>query len=62
MSRTSRGVAVVCPVSIRETFDAEHSNCSATTSMVIPADSRWRRSSAPSRRRLMVGLRRSLIA
>jgi hypothetical protein len=50
----------VCPVSIREIFDAEQDSRSATTSIVIRTASRRRRSSAPSRRRRMVGLRRSV--
>src|SRR5512132_2027715 len=57
MSRTSRGVALTCPVSMRETLDWEHSSVSATRSMVRPASSRSRRSSAPRRRRRPVGVR-----
>jgi hypothetical protein len=34
MSRTSRGVALTCPVSMRETLDWEHSRASATRSMI----------------------------
>ena len=62
MSRTSRGVAPVWPVSILEIFDEEHSRRSATTSMVTPAISRSRRSSSPSRRRRTVGLARVVTA
>jgi hypothetical protein len=48
----------VWPVSILDTLDGEQPRRSATTSMVTPAASRYLRSSAPSRRRRMVGLRR----
>src|SRR5215211_5848072 len=57
MSRTSRGVALTWPVSMRETLEGEHSSSSATLSMVSPAPSRSRRSSAPRRRRRPVGVR-----
>jgi hypothetical protein len=40
MSRTSRGLAPVCPVSRREIFEAEQSSRRATWSIVRPAVSR----------------------
>jgi hypothetical protein len=40
MSRTSRGFAPVCPVSMREIFDAEQLIMAATWSIVRPAVSR----------------------
>jgi hypothetical protein len=58
MSRTSRGVALTWPVSMRETLESEHSRAAATCSIVSPACSRMRRSSIPNRRRCIVGLRR----